>query len=369
MKIVSTLILICFSLCPVQADPLSQPLKALDQHITQQIEAGKAVGCAVAVISQGKVVFTKAYGVKKKGESDPVDLNTVFQLGSVSKPIAATLIGVLQKKKLLSVKDAMVTYYPNVSPHITLEHLLSHTAGYIRKGWNNKIEAGETRETLLPLLVKSKHNVPGEIFDYHNLGYSLLEEAIAKTCQQPFEEALETKLFVPLGMTQTTAGFTKFNLQKNRVWPHQQKKDKSFYPSKQYSHLYHKAVCASAGVNSTIQDMARFLQLQMGYQQDILTAQDLTPFHTPLTPALDGHYQFKEKLKSSHYGLGWRIIEYTHGRLVFHGGYLKGFGNFVAFMPDQDIGIVVLHNGEGPFAKDAAMTFFDAYKKREASGS
>jgi beta-lactamase class C len=176
----SLLVLLFIIFCTANSfaahDALSIPLKKLDQHIQSQVQQEKCVGCAVAVVYQGKIVFIKAYGVRKKGEKASVDLNTVFQLGSVSKPISASLVALLQKQKLLSVKNAVTAYYPHVLPTTKIQHLLSHTSGYDRAGWNNKIEAGQTRSQLLTQLAKSKQKTPGETFDYHNLGYSLIEE-------------------------------------------------------------------------------------------------------------------------------------------------------------------------------------------------
>src|SRR5471030_1605473 len=102
------------SFCSVYADPLSTALTKLDQHIQSQVQQEKAIGCAVAVVSEGKIIFMKAYGSRKKGAQAPIDLNTVFQLGSISKPISASLIALLQKQNLLSVETAVAKYYPHL---------------------------------------------------------------------------------------------------------------------------------------------------------------------------------------------------------------------------------------------------------------
>lgn len=346
---------------------LSAPLKKLDQHIQAQIQNGKAVGCAVAVVYQGKIIFIKAYGVKKKGEKALIDLNTVFQLGSVSKPISASLIALLQKQHLLSVKNAVTEYYPHVLPTTTIRHLLSHTSGYNRAGWNYKIEAGWTRSKLLLDLSKSEQKVPGETFDYHNLAYSLIEEVIAKICQQPFKEAIKERLLYPLKMMNTSVGYDDFKLQSNRAWTHQEIKGR-WKPSKQFSYRYHNTACASAGINSNIKDMAIFLQLQMGGMTEILTSQDLADFHNPITAAPDALRWFQGQTSCdvrSYYGQGWRIVDYHNGHLVFHGGWIKGVGNFLGFLPAHNVGIVILHNAEGGFAFKTAMMFFDQCVKKE----
>jgi len=356
------------NLFSVSADPLSLPLKKLDQYIQRQVEQEKVMGCAVAVVSNGKVVFLKAYGVRKKGEKEPVTPDTIFQLGSLSKTITASLIALLQKEGRMSLQDSVREYCPYLLPATQIQHLLNHTSGYSRAGWNQKIEAGQTRDQLLQLLAKRTQDTPGETYDYHNVVYSLLQEVVEKRCQQSFKEALRQRLFHPLKMTRTSVGYDDFEGQQNRAWPHQENKKHRWYSSKKYSHFYHDSVCASAGINSNIKDMVTFLQLQMGAIPDILTSQDLAAFHAPSTLAPDAKLWLQRVVPGdiqSHYGYGWRIIDYQHGRLVFHGGWLKGFMNFMGFIPSHNIGIVVLNNAESNFSLKTALMFFDWYVKNK----
>lgn len=124
------------------ASSLTPALQKLDHYILRKIEQKEIVGCAVAVVDQGQIVFMKSYGVKKKGESDKVDLNTSFQLGSASKPIAATLIAILNKQGLIDLDASVKPYCSYLKPKTTLRHILTHTSGFKRVGWNNKIENG-----------------------------------------------------------------------------------------------------------------------------------------------------------------------------------------------------------------------------------
>lgn len=326
-------------------------LEKLDSYIQDQIKKDNAIGCAVAVVENGKIVFMKAYGILKKGKKDPVNLDTVFQLGSISKPISATLIALLVKEKLM-----------DISKGTAIHNVLSHTTGYNRAGWNQKIEAGLSRELILKRLMGAKQKPPGQCFDYHNFVYSLMEEIVISTLNQPFKDALDEKVFRPLGMKRASAGDMDFRTQSNYAWPHRKNKNGVLEPCKDYSHKYHQTVCSAGGINASIKDMAFFLQLQMGEKPNILTSQDLLPFHTPTANAPDALNWMRSHLKGelkSYYGLGWRILDQDEKRMVFHGGYLKGFVSFLAFIPDRKIGIVILNNGESSFSVEAAMMFFD----------
>lgn len=352
-----------FDICFADNASLNKSIKNVDKYIQTQIKEKKAIGCAVVIIDHGKIIFIKAYGNRKKGEKAPVNLETVFQLGSISKPITATLVAILIKEKLLTFNTPVSHLYPKFSSEITIRHILSHTTGYKRTGWNQKIEEYQSRESLLQQLSASEQSKAGHTYDYHNLAYSLIEEIIAASLQQSFKEALEAKLLHPLEMDGAIVGDLDFEQHPNYAWPHQQNNKGVMQPCSKHSHAYHCSVCSAGGISANIKDMSLFLQLQMGTKLNILSAQDLLPFHIPVITAPDAKHWLKERVKGelkSYYGLGWRIIDNNKKRIIFHGGWLRGFTNFLGFMPKRQIGIAILHNGESSLSTNAAMMFFDS---------
>ncbi len=336
-------------------------LKKLDEHVQKQIKLGKAIGCTIAVLDHDEVVFVKAYGVKKKGSKEAVDTNTVFQIGSISKPVTATVVAILQKSGLLNIHDSAQTYLPYLHPDTKVHHLLAHTSGYNRMGWNNKIESSVLRPQLLEdLITTQRQREPGEEFDYHNVVYSLLEEVLENTQKSSFKEIVQETLFRPLGMHRATVGYEDFIAQNNKAWPHTAGKNGRFYASKTYSKLYHGSVASAAGINASIMDMIPFLRLQMMGDDSLVSTDDLEIFHRPHTTAPDLFLWLKGEMDGklrSYYGLGWRIVENDKCRVVFHGGYVKGFISFVGFLPDKKIGIIVLHNGQNIFSTETGIKF------------
>ncbi|MDP5370362.1 MAG: serine hydrolase, partial [Pseudomonadota bacterium] len=83
--------------------------------------------------------------------------------------------------------------------------------------------------------------------------------------------------------------------------------------------------------------------------------------HTPKTATKDALEWFRNEAAgikvNAWYGLGWRIVDIDDRRIVYHGGWLKGFKNFMAFLPDRKVGIIILHNSEGNFSKNEAIRF------------
>lgn len=344
----------------VSAYPLTEAIQKLDQDVKTQVKRGKIPGCAIAVVDKGTVVFIKAYGVRKKGDKALIDLDTVFQLGSISKPITATLVAILHKQGVLNVKTEINKLLPFVNPATKFEHILAHTTGYDSVGWNQKIENRTPRELLLKEISESHQSLPGQTFNYHNLAYSLIEIIVTKLLQQPFTQVVTEKIFGPLGMKRATIGYRDFIAQQNKAWPHQFNKKNQLQACAQYSCSYHHSVCSAGGMNASIRDMAAFLAAQLHGIPGILTGEDLALFHTPLIEALDAKKWMQEAIAGdfeSYYGLGWRIVKTPQDCIVFHGGYLNGFTNFLGFSPHRKIGIVILHNGQSLFAAKTAMWF------------
>ena len=350
--------------CQTFANTLAEPIKQLTQQIEHLIKTKKIPGCAIAIVDHDKIVYMNAFGVRKiaKGKkSEPINLDTVFQLGSISKPITATLIAILQKHGTLDIDQSATTHLPWISANTTTRHLLSHTSGFVRTGWNNKIEANTPRITLLRDLSAHPQSIPGETFDYHNLAFSLLEDILMHATKSPFENLVQRYLFTPLGMTNATCGYRPFERSQNKAWPHQITKKGALVPSSSLSQFYHAHVPSAGGINANIRDMANFLLLQLNGQSNLISAEDLSAFHVPTTATKDALAWFKNEPAGTKvnawYGLGWRIIDIDNHRIVYHGGWLKGFKNFLAFLPDRKVGIVILHNSEGNFSKREAIRF------------
>lgn len=338
-----------------------QTVAAIDHFIQAELQQKKVVGCAVAIVDHGNIIFMKSYGVLKQGKKERINKNTLFQLGSISKSITATLIAKLVKNKYLELDMPAWKFTPSIAPQTTLRHILSHTTGYNRQEWNQKIEAATPRPVLLKALTETP-NIPGQNFDYHNLAFSLVEDAVSTTMNDSFHSVLKSTLLTPLGMKDTTVGSMDFAYTPNFASPHQKNNKGLLYPSKKHSSTYHKSVCSAGGINSSIKDMAVFLQLQLGYKSDFLTTDDLGDFHIDHIEAPDALKWLKtnsNKPIQSYYGLGWRSVDYDAERIVFHGGWLKGFTNFLGFIPQRKVGIVILNNSEGSFSQRVAFTFFD----------
>src|SRR5262249_33402329 len=118
----------------VHAEP--KELKGLDSYITKAMSDWKVPGFALAVVKDDKVVFSKCYGVRKYGETNPVDERTMFAIASLTKAFTAASIAMLLDEGKLKWDDPATKYLPGfqlydpyVTREITIRDLLSHRSG------------------------------------------------------------------------------------------------------------------------------------------------------------------------------------------------------------------------------------------------
>lgn len=338
-------------------------IRKTEAQIHNFIERKQIPGCAIAVVYRNNVIFMSGYGVRTIGKDDKIDANTVFQLGSISKPIAATLATMLEEKGKLNVEDPVIQYLPdftlnNKSDPTTfkVKNVLSHTSGVPRNGFNNLIENFTPYPEILSAIQQIRARTPGQKYDYHNAVYSLIGKITEKVTSLSFAEALRNYLTHPLQMKSTTATYEGLMQNINRASPHTRNGKGALCACEPYSQGYY-AVSPAGGINSSVHDMAIFLKAQMGGHTNVLSRNVITKMHTPIIPTTN--YLGRGRSSDPSYGLGWRIINYADQKLVYHGGWLKGFTNFLAFMPEQELGIVVLHNGDTKFSSRLAQGFFD----------
>jgi D-alanyl-D-alanine carboxypeptidase len=310
----------------------AQTADKVDDYVQGEMQEQHIPGVALAVIKDGKVIKRKGYGLSNIETGLPVTSETVFKIGSISKPIIAMGIMLLVETGELSLEDKVSKFLhqtPESWREITVRHLLSHTSGIVREapGYDAaRIQSGaDVIKTAYALPVNSR---PGEKYAYSNVGYFALAEIIRKVSGKPWSEFFTERIFKPLEMTSTRTT-TLEEIIPNRADGY------SFDTNKLTNAEAYLAVRPSGAFLSTISDLIK-LEAALG-GTGFLKAESRKAMWT----------QFKlNDGTSSVYGLGWRVEEISGRKRIGHGGSLNGFKSFYARFVDDGLTIIVLTNLE-----------------------
>ena len=331
-----------------EAIALNQFAEELDYAAT----APDFVGLAVAVVKNGRVALTKTYGVREAGGKEKVTPDTVFRLASLSKGFAGTLAAIEVEDGKLDLSTKVKSIVPQFelrraadTAAVTLEDVLTHRVGLPPYAYDNLLEAGTAP---LEILSKYKSVRPicgvSDCFSYQNTTFNVITNAIEKVSGRSYDLMLQSRILDPLGMTATSLG--KKGLMQTGNWarPHR-RRGPDWYPVAVTEPYYR--VPAAGGVNSSINDLAKWMIAQMGERPDVLSGRVLEEAHRKRvsTPSESARQRsLKTPVTSTHYGLGWRIYNYAGKQLINHSGSVEGYFAQIAWLPDRKSGIVVLAN-------------------------
>ena len=323
----------------------------LDERLSRLMGEERMIGLAVGIVENGEIRFLKGYGVTTAGTTDPVTTETVFRWASVSKGVAGDMVALLADEGKLSLYEPVAKYsatlrLPGGAERVaTVSDVLSHRLGLPGHSHDPKLEDGiDPRQLRMELAAIGLICRPGQCHAYQNVGYDAASEIVERVTGKSYAEAVRERLFGPLGMR--SASMTRAGLVGAASWARPHVGGKNAKPVEVAEPYYR--VPAAGGVNSTIKDLAVWMQAQMGIKPGVLSPRVLEAVQAPraATPGELGRMRkFRERIRTAAYGLGWRIYDYAGHRVVGHHGGVRGYRSLIMFDPALKSGVVALWNG------------------------
>ncbi|MFD4657833.1 serine hydrolase [Kitasatospora sp. NPDC058444] len=348
----------------------------IDAYVQDAMRKTGVPGLALAVVHNDKVVHAKGFGVRELGKPDTVDPDTVFQLASVSKPIASTVVATAVGQKSVAWDDPVTAHDPGfaladpwVTTHVTIADLFSHRSGLPDHAGDLLQDLGYPRDYILQHLRDQPLAPFRASYAYTNYGLTEAAVAVARTKGAAWETLAADTLYKPLGMTSTSSLRSAYDTAPDKALPHVRTGTSPGSTTGtgtgwQVSTTENADPQSPAGgVSSTAQDLARWMRLQLadgtfeGRQIVDKTALGETWLpHSLSNPpsAPDGN--------PGQYGLGWNVGRDNRGRLRLNhsGAFELGAATTVTLLPSEQLGIVVLTNGQPTGLPEAvAEEFFD----------
>lgn len=342
---------------------------SLPIYMQREMAAWNLPGAAVAVVKDGKVVVSQGYGVKEQGKPDKVDEETLFQIASCSKAFTATAIAMLHVEKKLSLDDSVVKFIPGfrlyetyTTNNCTVRDLLTHRIGLQTfqgdfVNWGSNL----TRTEVVAQMGKCKP-VFGfrAAYGYCNMGYAAAGEVILAASGITWDKFVHDKFFVPLKMNRSSTTYEELLADKNKCSPHTWWQGKSV--TVPYDNINNLGPAGS--INSCVKDLANWLLCQLDSGR--FDGSRVIPF-AALAETRKAQISLPARTKGSHlsaYALGWQTMDYSGVQPYWHNGGTSGFVTTVCFVPELNLGIVVLTNNDQNNLMNALrLQIIDAYLK------
>lgn len=296
-------------------------------------------GAAVIVVREGEVLYRDAIGLADLELGVPLEADHVFRIGSLTKQFTAAAILLLEEAGKLSVADDINDYLPDYPTHghtITIEHLLTHTAGIYNytdiPGYleSPEIRVDVTTGELLELFANRPMDfAPGVAHKYSNSGYAILGAIIEQVSGQPYAELVQDAIFDKVGMKDSYYGGPR--IIPNRI-------DGYRSVEGEYLHAGYLSMTHPHGAGallSTVDDLARWNDAL--FSGELLSKSSLAKMTRDF------------RLKSGDYagyGYGFALGERFGQRMIYHTGGIHGFSTSGIYLPQAKVYVVVLSNDE-----------------------
>ena len=314
------------------------PTDSAVRHILEQrVKSGGTIGIAVGVIGPDGRQRVFAHGAS--GTARPIDANTVFEIGSITKVFTTAVLADMVVKGEVALDDPVAKHLPASARvpsrngrQITLLDLATQSSGLPRMPANfspkdpaNPYADYSAEQALAFLATYELQRDIGATYEYSNFGMGLLGIALAHRAGTSFEDLVTRRVLQPLGMTDTRIGLTTA-MRERLALGHNA-------AGTVVSNWDITGLAGAGALRSTANDMLKFLAANIDASG-------------PLRAALALAHEKRRgtSIPTLNMGLGWHIRSTPDGQIVWHNGGTGGYRSFIGFDPARERGVVVLTN-------------------------
>lgn len=321
------------------------PHSAILAILKQRVEEKRSAGIVVGVLEADGRTRVVAYGDPGPGEL-PLDGNSVFEIGSISKVFTGTLLALMARDGKVHLDDPIQKYLPasvriptRNGKQITLVNLAEQNSGLPRLPGNlnpkdqNNPYADYTVQQMYDFL--SGYQLtrdPGETFEYSNLGVGLLGHVLALAAGKSYEQLEREYIWRPLGMTNTSIALTPW-MQQHLALGHDEQ-------GRVVQNWDLPTLAGAGAIRSTTNDMLKFADA------------NLHPERGPLQAAMAFAQKERANAGGMRIGLNWMTWYAGGDTIVWHNGGTGGYRTFLGLEPSRRIAVVVMTNTGGAGADD-----------------
>ncbi|MHC4627042.1 MAG: serine hydrolase domain-containing protein [Planctomycetota bacterium] len=354
----------CVQTKEAKSSELQEGLEKICCQLEEKCREHNIPGLAIAVVERDKVVLSRAFGFADRNRMVPVTEDTIFPIGSSSKPFTSTLISMLVTEGKMRWDDPVTRYLPefklrirtdNDGDQVTIRDLLSHRTGFFHiqltgkavnwgqdPNWGPEDESQPyTRASLLKAAAECESMARfREKHIYSNISMLAAGVASGIACGTDWDSLLEEKMFKPLRMKNSSSSISEILNNKNVAVGHMKKAEEF----KVVSYINMNVVAPAGGINSSVTDLSKWLRLLLceGVFEGrrLIEEKELRETWTKHIAGAD----VGGIMPGADYGLGWFLTRQRGYLVAEHGGNALGFSAYIALVPDKGVGYVMLSN-------------------------
>jgi CubicO group peptidase (beta-lactamase class C family) len=339
---------------------------AFEAYIADALYRFDVPGAAVAVVQNGEVVYLNGFGVTEVGSTRPVTPDTMMMVGSITKSMTTMMAGALIDDGRLTWDTRLVDLLPEfavgdpaLTNRLTVRDAFCNCSGVPGLNIESYFErAPRTPETVVTALADVTPTAGyGEQYIYNNLlvssgGYALgvANGGASGNLGLAYDVALRERILGPIGMTHSTFDPEAVLAGGDYALPHAIDLSGDVRPMPLSAERVLLPFRPAGALWSNARDMARYLQTELAHGvapggTRVVSVENLEATWTPTVSV--SNYQASPPQAAAtrtSYGLGWLDGEYRGHRVVSHAGGTGGFAAEIAFLPEADVGIVILTN-------------------------
>jgi CubicO group peptidase (beta-lactamase class C family) len=337
----------------VASPPPPPALDGLDAFAAAELAAWKVPGAALAVVKDGQVVWAKGYGVRDRARGLPVTPRTLFAIASVTKSFTVAALAALVTQGRLEWDRPVREYLPDfrlyderAERHLTARDMVTHRSGLPRHdaAWYGSPASRRQLYERLRYLEPSRDLREG--YQYNNLMFMAAGYLAGQLAGGTWEDSVRALVFGPLGMARSNFSPAESQKSDDFARPYE-RDDRDEVVDSTFRDFFEMGPAGT--VNSSVEEMARYVIMHLGEGRfegrQVVGEADVAEMQAPQM-VMPTPLRWPE-LGHTAYGMGLFVTTYRGHKLVHHGGNIDGFSALLSFMPQDEMGVVVLTNMNG----------------------
>jgi CubicO group peptidase (beta-lactamase class C family) len=351
------------------AEPLAaEPPAGFETRVETLRRSIGVPGMGVAIVEDGKTTMARGFGVRRLGASDPVTADTIFPTGSTGKAFTVTALATLVDAGKIGWDDKVIDrlpgfqmYDPWVTREMTIRDLLVHRSG-LGLGAGDLLFVPRSDLSRAETVRRLRYIKPATSFRsgyaYDNILYMVAGQLIEAVTGQRWEDYVDRHVFVPVGMTRSTADSAPRFAQPDRAFPHARVggQVRGLGPLRELNERDElgRNAAPAGGLAISANDMAKWLKVQLAHGAlpgtgRLFSEAQHKQMWDPVVIQPIG--DLPESLKLTQpmfetYALGWDVRDYRGHKIVSHGGAVLGFQSVVVLIPEHNVGFAMEINSE-----------------------